>query len=85
MTCGRAVSDLWSVGDTGTVSSSFESTPKVITSDIKSTSNSQTEQCISPDTIEPTVKMKKTDSNDAENLKCSTSQSFKESHESLSK
>lgn len=85
VTCGRAVSDLWSVGDTGTVSSSFESTPEVITSDIKSTSNSQTERCISPDTIEPTVKMKKTDSNEAENLKCSTNQSFKESHESLNK
>lgn len=85
VSCGRAVSDLWSVGDTGTVSSSFESTPEVITSDIKSTSNSQTEQCISPDTIEPTVKMKKTDSNEAENLKCSTNQSFKESQESLNK
>lgn len=85
VTCGRAVLDLWSDGDTGTVSSSFESTPEVITSDIKSTSNSQTERCISPDTIEPTVKMKKTDSNDAENLKCSTNQSFKESHESLNK
>lgn len=85
VSCGRAVSDLWSVGDTGTVSSSFESTPEVITSDIKSTSNSQTERCISPDTIEPTVKMKKTDSNEAENLKCSTNQSLKESHESLNK
>lgn len=85
VSCGRAVSDLWSVGDTGTVSSSFESTPEVITSDIKSTSNSQTERCISPDTIEPTVKMKKTDSNEAENLKCSTNQSFKESQESLNK
>lgn len=85
VSCGRAVSDLWSVGDTGTVSSSFESTPEVITSDIKSTSNSQTERCISPDTIEPTVKMKKTDSNEAENLKCSMNQSFKESHESLNK
>lgn len=85
VSCGRAVSDLWSVGDTGTVSLSFESTPEVITSDIKSTSNSQTERCISPDTIEPTVKMKKTDSNEAENLKCSTNQSFKESHESLNK
>lgn len=85
VSCGRAVSDLWSVGDTGTVSSSFESTLEVITSDIKSTSNSQTERCISPDTIEPTVKMKKTDSNEAENLKCSTNQSLKESHESLNK
>lgn len=85
VSCGRAVSDLWSVGDTGTVSSSFESTPEVITSDIKSTSNSQTERCVSPDTIEPTVKMKKTDSNEAENLKCSTNQSLKESHESLNK
>lgn len=85
VSCGRAVSDLWSDGDTGTVSSSFESTPEVITSDIKSTSNSQTERCISPDTIEPTVKMKKTDSNEAENLKCSTNQSLKESHESLNK
>lgn len=85
VSCGRAVSDLWSVGDTGTVSSSFESTPEVITSAIKSTSNSQTERCISPDTIEPTVKMKKTDSNEAENLKCSTNQSLKESHESLNK
>lgn len=85
VSCGRAVSDLWSVGDTGTVSSSFESTPEVITSDIKSTSNSQTERCISPDTIEPTVKMKKTDSNEAENLKCSTNQSLKDSHESLNK
>lgn len=83
VTRGRAV--LWSGGDTGTVSSSFESTPEVITSDIKSTSNSQPERCISPDTIEPTVKMKKTDSNDAENLKCSTNQSFKESQESLNK
>lgn len=83
VTRGRAV--LWSGGDTGTVSSSFESTQEVITSDIKSTSNSQPERCISPDTIEPTVKMKKTDSNDAENLKCSTNQSFKESHESLNK
>lgn len=85
VSCGRAVSDLWSVGDTSTVSMSFESTPEVITSDIKSTSNSQTERCISPDTIEPTVKMKKTDSNEAENLKCSTNQSLKESHESLNK
>lgn len=85
VTCGRTVSDLGSVGDMGNVSSSFEGIPEVITSGIRSTSTSQTERCISPDTIEPTVKMKKTDSNDAENLKGSTNQSFKESHESLNK
>lgn len=84
-TCGRTVSDVWSVGDMGNVSSSFESTPEVITSGIRRTSTSQTERCISPDTIEPTVKMKITDSNDTENLKRSTNQSFKESHESLNK
>lgn len=73
MICGRVVSDLWLVGDTGIVSSFFESILKVIISDIKSIFNFQIERCIFFDIIELIVKMKKIDSNDVENFKCSTS------------
>lgn len=67
---GRVV--LWLGGDTGIVSSFFESILEVIISDIKSIFNFQIERCIFFDIIELIVKMKKIDSNDVENFKCST-------------
>lgn len=69
--CGRVVLDLWLVGDIGIVSSFFESILEVIISVIKSIFNFQIERCIFFDIIELIVKMKKIDSNEVENFKCS--------------
>lgn len=70
--CGGDVSDLWLVSDTGIISLFFESIREVISSDIKSIFNFQIERCIFFDIIELIVKMKKIDSNEVENFKCST-------------